>query len=77
VLITEEPIQLRFLIMLTKADRFLSSGSTWDRARLGPGRNRNFRTGSHTASLSSVLNRGRKISEFICNVKRKCVLAVF
>jgi hypothetical protein len=31
------PTQLRFLFMLTRARRFLSSGLAWDRARLGPG----------------------------------------
>lgn len=40
------------------------------------GRNGNFRTGSHP-SLSLVCNGGRQISELFCNVKRKCVLAVF
>jgi hypothetical protein len=39
-------------------------------------RNGNFRTGSHPASLPSLLNRGRQISEFFCKDKRQCVLAV-
>jgi hypothetical protein len=39
------------------------------------GRNGNFRTGSHTGSLLFMLNRGRQISEFFCNVKSKCALA--
>jgi hypothetical protein len=52
-----------------------SLGSSMVRPRCG--RNANFRTGSHSASLSSVLNIGRQITEFICNVKRKCMLSVF
>ena len=59
----------------TNAGRFLSSRSPRvQRPRYG--RNGNFRTGSHPTSLLSVLNRGRQISEFFGNVKRKCVLAV-
>jgi hypothetical protein len=78
VLIAGDPIQLSVsLFMLTKADRFLSSGLSWDRAQLGPwgGRNGHFRAGFHLASLLPVLTRGRQISEFFCNVKRKKVLA--
>jgi hypothetical protein len=33
---TGDPAQ-RFLFILAKADRFLSSGSVWDNARLGSG----------------------------------------
>ena len=43
------------------------------------GRNGNFRTRnfrSHLANLPSQLERGRQISEFFCNVKRKYVLPV-
>jgi hypothetical protein len=40
------------------------------------GRNNNFRTGSHPASLASMYNRSRQISEFFCTVKRKRVLGV-
>lgn len=78
MVITGHLTQLNVLFMLTKADRFLNLGWAWDRTRLGPGGVKmvNFRTGSHPASLLSVLNRGRQISEFFCNVKRKCVLAV-
>ncbi|EDL90558.1 rCG63192 [Rattus norvegicus] len=36
------------------------------------GRNDNFRVGFDPTSLSSVLNRGRQISEFFCNVKKMC-----
>jgi hypothetical protein len=32
-----DPIQLSFLFILTKADRFLSSRLAWDRENLGPG----------------------------------------
>lgn len=39
-------------------------------------RNGNFSTGSHPASLLAVFNRGNKISEFFCNVKRTYMLAV-
>jgi hypothetical protein len=35
--IAEDPTQLNFLFMLPKAGRFLSSGSSQDRARLGLG----------------------------------------
>ena len=37
VITGQEPIQLSLLFVLTKAGRFLSSRSAWDRARLGPG----------------------------------------
>lgn len=43
-------------------------------------RNDNFRVGSHPASLLPVLNNGRKISEFFCNVKtkkKKCAYCLF
>ena len=43
------------------------------------GKNGNFRTRnfrSHLANLPSQLKRGRQISEFFCNVKRKYVLPV-
>jgi len=31
----EDTTQLSFLFLLTRAGRFMSSGSAWDRARLG------------------------------------------
>jgi hypothetical protein len=37
MMIAGDPTQLRFLFMLTRAGRFLSSGLAWDRAKLGPG----------------------------------------
>ena len=37
VVMVGDPTRLSFLFMFSKADRFLSSGSAWDRARLGPG----------------------------------------
>ena len=59
----------------TKAGR---ASSRSDRARLGPRVVEIVISGqSYPASLSTVLNRDRKISEFFLNVKRKCVLAVF
>ena len=36
MVITEELTQIHFWFMFTKADRFLSSNSAWDRTRLGP-----------------------------------------
>jgi hypothetical protein len=42
----------------------------------GCGRNGNFRTGSYPATVAPMLYRGKQISEFFCNVKRKPVLAV-
>lgn len=35
--ISGDPIQLRFLFLLTRAGRFLSAGLAWDRARLDLG----------------------------------------
>ena len=63
----------------TKADRFLSSRSAKDRGRLGPGVvemviSRHGLT--PLAYLSFLLNKGRHISEFFCNVKKKCMFAV-
>ena len=41
------------------------------------GGNGHFRAGSHRTSFSFMLNKGRQISEFFCNVKKKkCMLAV-
>jgi hypothetical protein len=59
--------------MLTKASRFLSYGSAQDRARLASGKLEmiNFRARSYPTSLSSMINKDRKISEFFCNIKRK------
>jgi hypothetical protein len=36
----QDPTQLNLLFVLTKTDRFFSSGSAWGRASLGPGRAR-------------------------------------
>jgi hypothetical protein len=43
-------------------------------SRLWCGRNGHFRIGSHLASLASVFNRGRQMSDFFCSVTRKCML---
>ena len=41
-------------------------------------RNDNIRVRSHPASLLSVLNSGRQISEFFCNIKKKmCLLSLW
>ena len=46
-------------------------------SRLMSGRNVNLRTESHRATLPSVLNLGRHISEFLCNVKKNvCLLSL-
>lgn len=65
--IIADPTQQFFLFMLTKADRFLNSRWAWGRARLGLGM---------VGMLISVLNRGRQISEFFCNVKSMCACCV-
>jgi hypothetical protein len=72
VVITGDSSQLRFLFMLTRAGRFLNSGLAWNQSkmRLRHSRDGNFRVGSHSASLLSVLNRGRHSSKFFCNVKK-------
>ena len=43
-------------------------------SRLMSGRNVNLRTESHRATLPSVLNLGRHISELFCNIKRNVFL---
>ena len=55
----------------TNAVRFPSSMSAWDRTNLGQGVVEIVRMRSHPASLLSLLNRSRQISEFFCNVKKK------
>jgi hypothetical protein len=45
-------------------------------SRTGCSRNNNFRTGSHPDSVASMLNRGRQISEFFCNVRRNVCLVL-
>jgi hypothetical protein len=58
VMITEEDLaKISLLFVLTKAARLLSSSSARDRASLGlrHGRNGDLITGSHLASLLSVL----------------------
>lgn len=54
VVIIRDSTRLSFLLMLTEADRFLSSGFVWDRAKLGPGVVEMVFSGwgSHPASLS-------------------------
>ena len=58
------------VFLLAKADRFLSSKSAWDRANLGPGVVEMVISGQGPteANLLSVLNKGRQISEFFCDV---------
>lgn len=62
--------------MFTKAARFLVSLGQ-SKVRLSCGRNDFFRTLSHPASSSLVLNKGKQISEFFGSVKREGVLAFF
>jgi hypothetical protein len=45
-------------------------------SRPGCSRHDHFKTGSHPAILLSMLNGGRNISEFFCNIKKKDVLAI-
>ena len=72
-MISRDLIQLSFLFMLKKADRFLSSGLAENGTRQAPVRAEmvNYEAGCHPTSLSFVLNKGRKISEFFCIVKTK------
>ena len=59
------------------AGRFLSSRSAWDRAKLGPSVLEMVTSGQGPTQLAYqyVPNRGRQISDFFCNVKRKCAFA--
>ena len=76
VLIAGDPIQLSVsLFMLTKADRFLSSGLSWDRAQLGPwgGRNGHFRMGSQPASYHLCLTKAdRSLNSFAMLKENVC-----
>ena len=51
----------------------ISLGQSQVRLRLGG--NGHFRAGSLANSLSSVLSKGRQISEFFCNIKEKYFLS--
>ena len=61
----------------TKADRFLSSRSAWDRARLNPDMVRMVISGQDLTYLIVCAYKTRQLSEFICNDKNKNVFAVF
>jgi hypothetical protein len=76
VVITGDTTQLRFYLCLQgQADSYIQ-GQPEDLARLSPGKVKTVISGQGTTQPSlSVLNKGRQISEFFCNVK-KYVLAV-
>lgn len=67
----QDPIQVNLLFVLTKASRFLSVRSAWDRAGLGPGMVGMVNSGEDpSAKLVVSVYNGGKISGFICNVKK-------
>ena len=72
MLIKGDLTQQRFLFMLKKTDKLLSSRVDLGQSKVRPrcGRNGYFRTGFYLASILSVLNRGTQISDFFCIVKR-------
>jgi hypothetical protein len=53
-----------------------SLGQKEFRSKSRLGRNSNFRTGSHQASLLSGFNKGRQISEFFFNKKNVLVVSL-
>ena len=59
----------------TKAGRFLSSRSAWDRASLGLGVVEMVISRQDPTELAHCAYKGRQISEFICNVKKMCLLS--
>ena len=71
VITGQDPTQPNLVFVLTKAGRFLSSGSAWDRASLGSGVVGVVISGQDPTQLVYCLyfDKGRQISEFICNVK--------
>ena len=73
-MISGDATQLRFFVVVVYAYKGrevpeVRVGLGLSQVRPRCGRSGNFRTGSSPASLTSVLHRGRQISEFFYNVK--------
>jgi hypothetical protein len=67
----QDPTQISLLFVLTKAGRFLSSRSAWDKATLGPGRLRILISEpdpTYLALLSVLSKAGRSLNSllYIC-----------
>lgn len=75
VFIRQDPTQISFLFIFTYKGRWIPEFEVilgQSKVRPTHDRNGNFRVGSHSDSLSFVLNRDRQISEFFSIFKKRC-----
>jgi hypothetical protein len=65
--------QAKFFVYVFKGRQIPEFRVSLGQSKVRPrcGRHGNFSMKPHPASFGAVFNRGRQISEFFCNVKRK------